>query len=60
MTNLAFSALQLVYIPGTAGITAYGAANPDIFGAGGTYQFHQAVGFFVRLHCSTCVWVTID
>lgn len=39
----------LVYIPGTAGITAYGAANPDIFGAGGTYQFHQAVGFFFMI-----------
>ncbi|KAG8997375.1 hypothetical protein FRB94_005984 [Tulasnella sp. JGI-2019a] len=39
-------AVGLVYIPGTAAITAYGVATPDIWGAGGDYQFHQAVGFF--------------
>jgi len=42
-------AVGLLYIPGTAGVTAYGVANPDIWGSGGTYQFHQAVGFFFMI-----------
>jgi len=42
-------AVGLLYLPGTAGVTAYGVANPDIWGAGGTYQFHQAVGFFFMI-----------
>jgi succinate-acetate transporter protein len=39
-------AVGLIYLPGTGGTTAYGVATPDIWGAGGNYQFHQAVGFF--------------
>jgi succinate-acetate transporter protein len=37
--------LGLNYIPGTGAITSYGVANTDIFGTGGDFQFHQAVGF---------------
>jgi len=39
-------ALGLLYIPGTNGVSAYGASSSDIFGSGGSYAFHQAVGFF--------------
>jgi len=39
-------AVGLLYLPGTGGTTAYGAANPDIWALGGSYGFHEAIGFF--------------
>jgi len=39
-------AVGLIYLPGTGGTTAYGVTNPDIWASGGTYGFHQAIGFF--------------
>jgi len=39
-------AIGLLYIPGVGGIAPYGPATTDIWGAGGNYAYHQAVGCF--------------
>jgi len=52
-------AVGVIYIPASAGTTAYGLSNPDIFAFGGSYGYHEAVGFFflVWFLFTFCLWL---